>query len=101
MNIEDNPEVAENLFRLVNMIVDEMITKPREIDELYGSLPEGAVIAIEKRDSSKSLEQPFPPSGPESGSYCSVPNISLAWRLPPEFSLGWPSTYSGLGFALR
>jgi len=50
MSIEDNPEIAEKLFKLTNMIVEEMITKPKELDGLYDVLPEGARKAIEERD---------------------------------------------------
>jgi polyhydroxyalkanoate synthesis regulator phasin len=50
MNLEDSPEVVEELFKLVNMIVDEMITKPRELADLYKKLPEGAREAVAKRD---------------------------------------------------
>lgn len=50
MNIDDDEELVNKLFSLVNMIVDEMITKPKELEELYGKLPEVTVEAIEKRD---------------------------------------------------
>ena len=50
MNLNDNPEIAEKLFKLTNMIVEEMITKPNELDSLYGELPDKARVAIEKRD---------------------------------------------------
>jgi hypothetical protein len=50
MNIEDNPEVSEKLFKLVNLVVEELITKPKEIEALYGELPEGSLKSIEKRD---------------------------------------------------
>lgn len=50
MDLNDTPEVAESLFRLTNVIVDEMITKPREIESIYNALPEGARSAIAKRD---------------------------------------------------
>ena len=50
INIQDNPEIAHQLFRMVNFIVDERISRPRQIAALYDSLPEGARRAIEKRD---------------------------------------------------
>lgn len=50
INVDDTPEIAEALFKMINFIVDEVITKPKEIDELYNLLPEGAREAIEKRD---------------------------------------------------
>lgn len=47
----DSPEVVGNLFVLINIIAETMITVPNQIDELYGDLPEGALNAIERRDS--------------------------------------------------
>ena len=53
MDLNDTPEVAQSLFRLINIIVEEMITKPKEIEKIYSSLPEGARDAINKRDTKK------------------------------------------------
>lgn len=50
INIEDQPQTAEALFRLVNIIAEKMITEPKEIDALYGSLPEKDKEQIAKRD---------------------------------------------------
>lgn len=50
----DSPEIAYNLFRLINIIVEETITKPRQISELYDALPQGSLDAIAKRDKKKS-----------------------------------------------
>lgn len=50
MSLDDNPEIAGKLFTLVNLIVEEMITKPKELDTLYGALPPGAREGIKKRD---------------------------------------------------
>ncbi|RZH12698.1 DUF4145 domain-containing protein [Acinetobacter pittii] len=50
INIDDTPEIAEVLFKMINFIIEEMITKPKEVDELYNLLPESARVAIDKRD---------------------------------------------------
>ena len=50
MNVRDDPATAESLFALVNFIVEEMITKPKEIAKIYGTIPPRARQAIEKRD---------------------------------------------------
>jgi hypothetical protein len=50
INLNDTPDIAQNLFRMVNFIVEDRITRPKEIDELYGLLPEASREAIEKRD---------------------------------------------------
>jgi len=50
LDVKDNPEIALNLFKLVNLIVEHMITQSKEVSELFESLPEGAKDAIAKRD---------------------------------------------------
>lgn len=46
----DDPKVVGNLFTLINIIAETMITVPNQINELYGDLPDGALEAIERRD---------------------------------------------------
>lgn len=50
IDLNDNPEVAQQLFVLVNMIAQQMITEPAEVDAMFESLPESAKKGIEKRD---------------------------------------------------
>ncbi len=50
LDVEDNPEIALSLFKLINLIVEQMITQPKEVSEIYESLPKGAKDAIAKRD---------------------------------------------------
>lgn len=51
IDINDNPKIALGLFGFVNVIVEQMITQPKKIEELYTSaLPEGAKDQIEARD---------------------------------------------------
>ena len=50
IDIRDDLATAETLFKLVNLIVEKTISEPRQIAELYGSLPANALTAIEKRD---------------------------------------------------
>lgn len=50
IDLNDTPEVAENLFRMVNFIVENRISTPKEIEKLYNQLPQGSLDAIEKRD---------------------------------------------------
>lgn len=52
IELKDNKEIAINLFSLINIIADVMITQPKEVDKLYGSLPKSQVESIEKRDNS-------------------------------------------------
>lgn len=50
LDLNDAPETAIKLFKLINLIVDEMITQPKSIDALFEVLPENKRNAIEKRD---------------------------------------------------
>jgi hypothetical protein len=56
IDLKDDRSTAENLFGLVNLIADIMITQPKHINEMFNGLPEGALKAIEKRDSPKQIE---------------------------------------------
>lgn len=50
INIDDNLDIAESLFNLVNLISDKMISEPKQLNDLYTKLPEGKRKEIEKRD---------------------------------------------------
>lgn len=63
MDMRDDRVTALSLFRLFNMIVEKTIAEQKHVDELYASLPPGALAAIEKRDGKKAL--PAPNSPPE------------------------------------
>ncbi|GFE57492.1 DUF4145 domain-containing protein [Geobacter sp. AOG1] len=49
----NDTQVAEQLFPLVNVIVEYRISLPARIQEMYDALPGGAKTAIEKRDGAK------------------------------------------------
>lgn len=46
----DDKGTATMLMRLLNIIVERMITEPNEIDSLYQGLPDSVKESIEKRD---------------------------------------------------
>ncbi len=50
INVDDNSEIAIKMFRLMNMIIEKMIIEPRELDELYNSMPDDKLEGIKKRD---------------------------------------------------
>lgn len=52
LDLRDDRETALALFGLVNFIIEEMIIRPREIDEIYNKLPPGALNQITQRDQS-------------------------------------------------
>jgi hypothetical protein len=50
IDLKDDQEIATKLFDLVNLISHVMITQPKQIDELYGIIPETQKNQISKRD---------------------------------------------------
>lgn len=46
----DDPVIVGNLFLLINVIVETMITTPTRISSLYSGLPQSTREGIEKRD---------------------------------------------------
>ena len=50
INLNDTPEMGQHLFSMINFIVEDRITRPKQIAELYAKLPEPAKAAVEKRD---------------------------------------------------
>ncbi len=53
ISVNDTPEIALALFKLINKIADTMITDIKEIDAIYDSLPEAQRAAIEQRDNKR------------------------------------------------
>lgn len=53
IDLNDTPDIAQQLFRMINFIVEDRITRPKEVQALYGQLPPAAREAIEKRDQKK------------------------------------------------
>ena len=51
IEITDDPEKAYSLFEMINFIVEDRISRPKKVAGLYSKLPEGALKAVEKRDS--------------------------------------------------
>ncbi|EPS3379611.1 TPA: DUF4145 domain-containing protein [Vibrio cholerae] len=50
IELTDNPDIAHSLFDMINFIVEDRISRPKKIAEFYLKLPEGALRAVEKRD---------------------------------------------------
>lgn len=47
---EDNSEIVNKLFRLINFIIEKTITENNEIDEMFEDLPEDKKQWVENRD---------------------------------------------------
>lgn len=50
IDVDDNAQVAVQLFRLVNRIVESGISEVRELDAMYNAIPEGKRQHIDRRD---------------------------------------------------
>lgn len=50
LDLRDDPATAQTLFRLLNKIAETMITEPRQIKNIYDTIPDSKKEAIEKRD---------------------------------------------------
>jgi uncharacterized protein DUF4145 len=50
LDLKDKPETAMTLFGLLNFIVEQRITQPKHIDQIYNGLPKSNLDAIAKRD---------------------------------------------------
>lgn len=50
INLDDDSTMLDGLFVLMNVIVDEMVSRSKHIDELYAALPDGPREAIKRRD---------------------------------------------------
>lgn len=56
INLKDTPEMGQHLFNMINFIVEDRITRPKQISELYAKLPASARTAIEKRDAEQFIK---------------------------------------------
>jgi hypothetical protein len=50
LDVRDDATMAETLFELVNIIVEDRIARPKQIAALYAKLPETSRKQIEARD---------------------------------------------------
>ena len=50
IDLNDTPEIAAQLFDLINLIAEIMISQPKKIAAMYASLPQEKLDGIEARD---------------------------------------------------
>ncbi|MDD4900724.1 MAG: DUF4145 domain-containing protein [Patescibacteria group bacterium] len=50
IDLRDNQEIANKLFKLINFIAEKMVSEPKEVEKLYNFLPEEKREQIKKRD---------------------------------------------------
>ena len=54
MDLKDNRDTALSLFNLVNLIVQDTVTRPKMVEKTYALLPESTRNAIARRDKTPS-----------------------------------------------
>lgn len=47
--LDDDPDLVQSLFSLINVIANELITRPRVIDELFERMPQSKKDGVEQR----------------------------------------------------
>jgi hypothetical protein len=50
LDLKDDAETATGLFMLMNVIVEDRITRPKQVAEMYAKLPAGKLRGIADRD---------------------------------------------------
>jgi Domain of unknown function (DUF4145) len=53
LDLKDDRDTANELFKVVNLIVERMITQEKHVAEMYSTLPPAKLKAIEDRDKKK------------------------------------------------
>jgi hypothetical protein len=53
IDLRDNPKIAARLFQIINIIIEKMVSEPRQINALFDNLPEGQKHQIARRDVNK------------------------------------------------
>lgn len=50
INLDEDASIVRSLFGLLNLVIEQMISRPKHIDSLFEILPEGALQGIERRN---------------------------------------------------
>jgi hypothetical protein len=50
IDLNETPDTVRAMFHLINVIVENRITEPKAVEDIYNMLPEGAREAIQRRD---------------------------------------------------
>lgn len=53
ISLEENPEHVTVMFEMINLIVEEIISRPKKVADLFQGLPANALEAIMRRDAPK------------------------------------------------
>lgn len=50
VSLDEDTELISTLFEILNLIVEHVVSRPRQVQVLFEKLPEGARVAIQQRD---------------------------------------------------
>ena len=50
IDFKDTPEIANTIFKCLNFIIEEMISKPKEMESAFSLVPDDKKQHIEDRD---------------------------------------------------
>lgn len=50
IDLADGQQTVDALFWLLNIVVEQVVTRPKRIAQLYEALPPGAIDSIQRRD---------------------------------------------------
>jgi hypothetical protein len=50
VSLDEDTELIPALFEMLNLIVENVVSRPRQVQLLFENLPEGARVAIQQRD---------------------------------------------------
>ena len=53
IDLDADDELLPSLFELLNLVVEQVVTRPKQVASLFGSLPAGAQAAVAKRDATQ------------------------------------------------
>ena len=58
IDLRDDRDTAIELFEAINLIADQMVTRPKRVQALYDKLPATKKAAIEQRDGKEPASRP-------------------------------------------
>ncbi|WP_216893454.1 DUF4145 domain-containing protein [Nocardia alni] len=77
LDVDGDAELVPALFEILNLVVHHVLTRPRQVEALFETLPAGAREAIERRDEPKALP---PGRSSRKGARSSSNRKSVAYR---------------------
>lgn len=81
IDLNDNTELASFLFPIMNTVSEYLVSEKKKADQIFNSLPSGAILAVEKRNSgiinSERKERNLPPQKDKQGREITIASPNL------------------------